>query len=81
MSGQTDLRGRLIHNKNPLRHAICDMAAGQMCIRDRCRISEQIYQIQYSGIAKGDIRILRSSLMQMYENFSEREDAKEGRRA
>lgn len=46
-----------------------------------CRISEQIYQIQYSGIAKGDIRILRSSLMQMYENFSEREDAKEGRRA
>ncbi len=41
------------------------------------RISEQIYQIQYSGIPEADVCVLRNALMQMYGNFAGRASGQE----
>lgn len=35
-----------------------------------CRISEKIYEIQYDGISKEEVLILRKALKRMYDNFS-----------
>lgn len=45
-----------------------------------CRISEQIYEIQYGGISESDILIFRSALMKMHENFAERGNRAEAQR-